>query len=127
MGDAGFGTYAKLYKPFFVGRQAYINREAQRDGAVVRFRLKEKGQPMPQQLDPVVDSRGKVMGRVTSCAIDTEGYLLGQAYIRRSYAKKGTALAVLVTPRRKPKSQDELKIGDRVSLPVDIEVLSRFP
>ena len=127
MAAAGFGTYAKLYKPFFIGRQAYIARESQRDASIIRFRVKEKGQPMPQQLDPVVDNRGKVIGKVTSCAIDIEGYLLGQAYVRKSYAKRGTSLDVLVTPRRKPKPQDQLNIGDRISMPVAIKVLPRFP
>jgi hypothetical protein len=27
MAEAGFGTYPKWYKPFFVGREAYIERE----------------------------------------------------------------------------------------------------
>jgi glycine hydroxymethyltransferase len=127
MGEAGFGTYPKLYKPFFAGREAYIERDAKREGQVVRFGVPEKGQPMPQQLDPVVDDRGRVVGRVTSCAIDTEGYLIGQAFVREDYRKSGTKLQVLVTPRRAPKAHDDLKIGDRVSLPVDIEVLTRFP
>lgn len=127
MADAGFGTYVKLYKPFFVGREAYITRESQRDAVIVRFRVKDKGQPMPQQLDPVVDTRGKVIGQVTSCAIDTEGFLLGQAYVKNTYTKSGTSLAILVTPHRKPKLQDQLVIGDRIPLPVAIEVLTRFP
>jgi glycine hydroxymethyltransferase len=127
MGDAGFGTYVKLYKPFFIGRQAYISHESHRDASIVRFRVKEKGQPMPQHLDPVVDNRGKVIGKVTSCAIDTHGYLLGQAYVKKSHTKSGTTLDVLVTPRRKPKPHSQLNIGDRISLPVTIEVMSRFP
>jgi glycine hydroxymethyltransferase len=128
MGDAGFGTYAKTYKPFFVGRQAFLEHELERDAEVVRFRVPEKGQPRPQQLDPVVEpKRGKVIGKVTSCAIDTEGYLLGQAYVDEKYTSRGTELAVLVTPRREPKSRDELDMGDRTQLPVTIEVLRRFP
>jgi len=127
MAEAGFGTYPKLYKPFFVGRGAYIERLKQKKGQVVRFRVPEKGQPMPQQLDPVVDDRGRVVGWVTSCSIDTEGYLLGQAYVRDAYRKAGTSLAVLVTPRRAPKPREKLKLGDRVPLPTPIEVLTRFP
>jgi glycine hydroxymethyltransferase len=127
MADAGFQTYIKLYKPFFIGREAFIERESLRDAAIIRFRVKEKGQPMPQQLDPVVDNRGKIVGKVTSCAIDTEGYLLGQAYVKSSHTKIGTSLSVLVTPRRAQKPLVELNIGDRVTLPVAVEVLSRFP
>jgi len=82
---------------------------------------------MPQQLDRVIDERGKVVGYVTSCAIDTEGLLLGQAYVSLDYHKEGTKLAVLVTPRRAPKPNNELKLGERAQLPVPIVVLSRFP
>ncbi len=59
---------------------------------------------MPQPLDPVVDERGRVVGRVTSCSVDTQGYLLGQAYLREAYLKQGTQLDVLVTPRREAKT-----------------------
>jgi glycine hydroxymethyltransferase len=127
MAEAGFGTYPKWYKPFFVGREAYIERELKRDAIVVRFRVPEKGQPMPQLLDPVVDSRGRVVGRVTSCSLDTEGFLLGQAFVRESVKKVGTSLSVLATPHRAPKPQSELKLGDRVGLPIAIEIVSRFP
>lgn len=127
MAEAGFGTYPKLYKPFFVGRGAYIERLKRKKGQVVRFRVPEKGQPMPQQLDPVVDNRGRVVGWVTSCSIDTEGYLLGQAYVREAYCKAGTSLAVLVTPRQAPKPREKLKLGDRVPMPTPIEVMRRFP
>lgn len=127
MADAGFHTYIKTYKPFFVGREAYIAREAQRKAGVLRFQVPEKGQPMPQQLDRIVDARGKVVGYVTSCAMDTEGLLLGQAYVSLDYHKEGTQLAVLVTPRRAPKPNQELKLGERTQLPVPIVVLSRFP
>ncbi len=127
MADAGFHTYIKTYKPFFVGREAYITREAKRKACVLRFQVPEKGQPMPQQLDRLVDERGKVVGYVTSCAIDTEGMLLGQAYVNLEYHKEGTQLAILVTPRRTPKPNSDLKLGERTQLPVPVIVLSRFP
>jgi len=127
MAEAGFGTYPKAYKPFFIGREAYIERDAKRSSIVVRFKVPEKGKPMPQQLDPVVDGRGRVIGRVTSCAIDTDGFLLGQALVRSEHRRSGTKLNVLVKPRREPKAHDKLEEGDRVPLPIQIEVLRRFP
>ncbi|NBD35271.1 MAG: hypothetical protein GVY30_04650, partial [Chloroflexi bacterium] len=120
-------NYVKIYKPFFVGREAFIAREAKRKAEVVRFGVSEKGLPMPQPKDPVVDERGKVIGRVTSCALDTEGTLVGQAYVKEKYQTQGTPLWVLVTPRREPKSRAELEMGDRTQLPVQVEVLRRFP
>ncbi len=44
--------------------------------------------------DPVVNQEGKEVGVVTSCAIDIEGFLTGQAYIDRSLAKEGTPVAI---------------------------------
>jgi len=126
MAEAGFGGYIKLYKSFFVGREAFIARDAQREGQVIRFGVPEKG-PMPQNGDPVIDDKGKVVGFVTSCAIDTAGQQLGQAYVRNAYRGEGTQLAVLVSPRREPKPRTQLTLGDRIQLPVDIVVLSRFP
>ena len=127
MADAGFGGYIKLYKPFFVGREAFIRREAGRKAAIVRFRVPEKGQPRPEQLDRLIDERGKVVGYVTSCAVDREGFLLGQAYVDERCQKEGTQLMALVTPRREPKPNRELAIGDRTQLPVPVVVLKRFP
>jgi glycine hydroxymethyltransferase len=127
MADAGFGTYIKTYKPFFVGREAFIAREARRKAEVIRFQVPEKGQPKPERLDRLVDSKGKVVGYVTSCSVDTEGYLLGQAYVNENDQAVGAALSVLVTPRRAPKPQDQLKMGERTQLPVPVIVLSRFP
>ncbi len=126
MAEAGFGTYIKVYKPFFIGREAFINREAQREGRVIRFGVPEKG-PMPQNGDPVVDDKGKVVGFVTSCAIDTTGQQVGQAYVRDAYTAPGVKLAILVSPRREAKPRAQLTFGDRTQLPVAIVVLSRFP
>ena len=126
MAEAGFGLYVKIGKPFFVGREAFIARDARREGEVIRFGVPEKG-PMPQQGDPVVDDKGKVAGFVTSCAIDTEGQQVGQAYVRTAYTAEGTPLAVLVSPRREPKPRAKLTLGDRTQLPVGIVVLRRFP
>ena len=126
MAEAGFGLYAKIRKPFFVGREAFIARDARREGQVIRFGVPEKG-PMPQQGDAVVDDKGKVVGFVTSCAVDTEGQQVGQAFVRDAYTAVDTHLAVLVAPRREPKPRAQLTLGDRTQLPVNIVVLSRFP
>ncbi len=125
--DAGLEGYVKLYKPFFVGREPFRRHAAQRKMAVVRFRLLEKGVPMPNQGDRVVDRRGRVIGQVTSCAMDTDGYLLGMACVDRRFAEPGEEILVLAVSRApSEKPLDELELGDRVALATPGKVLDRF-
>src|SRR3990170_1945090 len=127
VGDAGFASYVKAYRPWFVGRKAFLAQEAKREGEVVRFRFNEKGVRMAHYGDPVVDRRGTVIGRVTSCAVDREGYLLGQAYVQRRFTAQGAPIAVFQSASKQAdKAPAELGIGDRVSIPTPATVLSRF-
>jgi glycine hydroxymethyltransferase len=127
--DAGFGAFAKLYKPFFIGRSAWIAHQAEMKGQVIRFRVNAKNVRMPKQLDLVADKRGKVVGKVLSCAIDTEGAFTGQAFVENKYAEEGTPLWVAGVPEResedKPRSQ--MTFGDRVTGLEAVTVLSRMP
>jgi glycine hydroxymethyltransferase len=126
--EAGFGSYVKVYKPWFIGRAAYIQREKGRSGVVVRFRFTEKGVRMAHLGDPVVDRKGRVIGVVTSCAIDSEGFLTGQAFVDLNFAEEGTPIAVYQgSPQSIGKPPAELSIGDRVVLPTQALVISRFP
>jgi glycine hydroxymethyltransferase len=126
--DAGLEGYVKLYKPFFVGRAPFRAHAAQRKMEVVRFRLTERNVPMPNQGDRVVDRRGRVIGQVTSAAQDTEGYLLGMAYVDRRFAEPGEEIHVLATARKPTeKPLEELEVGDRVPLATEGTVLERFP
>ena len=126
--EAGFGSYVKIYKPWFIGRSAYIAREAKRSGVVVRFRFTEKGARMAHNGDPVLDRKGKVIGVVTSCAVDMEGFLTGQAYVDLKFADEGTQIAIYQgAPKTAGKAPAELKANDRVTLPVAAVIVSRFP
>jgi glycine hydroxymethyltransferase len=127
--DAGFGSYVKLWKPFFVGRSAFIAHEAQRQSQVIRFRMDEKGVRRPDNGDPVLDGRGKIIGRVTSCALDSEGYLLGQALIPVSLKKPGTAVWIyqLGGGTRPLQLPDNLQPGNKLPIPDKATVLTRFP
>jgi len=128
--EAGFGSYVKVYKPWFIGRAAYLQREAQRESIVVRFRFGEKAVRMAHNSDPVLDGKGRVIGFVTSCAIDKEGYLTGQASIENKYAAEGTPIFIYqgaASSKNSAKALAELSEGDRVTLPAAAIVLSRFP
>jgi glycine hydroxymethyltransferase len=126
--EAGFGSYVKVYKPWFIGRNAYLKRETTRTAEVIRFRFTEKGVRMAHHGDPVLDSKGKVIGVVTSCAVDKEGFLTGQAYLDLKFAAEGTPIAIFQNAAKQAnKAPAELVEGDRVNLPTQAIVLSRFP
>ena len=126
--EGGFGSYVKTYKPWFIGREAYIAREKERTGVVTRFRFTEKGVRMAHNSDPVLDKHGKVIGWVTSCAVDAEGYLTGQAYIELKNAEEGTLVYIYQSaPDKSGQTPASMQIGDKTVLPTPAVILSRFP
>jgi len=128
VGDSGFGNYIKVYKPWFIGRDAYLAQEASRKSEIARFRFNDKGVRMAHYGDPVVNRRGQVVGKVTSCAVDRDGYLLGQAYLQKSHIEEGTPIAIFQSAAKKDqKAPAKLELGERVSIPTPATVLSRFP
>jgi len=128
VGKAGFGKFVKTYKPWFIGRKVFLQQEEQRQGVVVRFTFDEKRTRMAHLGDPVVDDRGKVIGTVTSCAINTEGSLTGQAYLSEKYTAEGTSIYIYQgAPQNAGKAPADLTMGDRVTLPSRATVISRFP
>ena len=128
VGEAGFGGFIKQYKPWFIGRQAYLDKQAKHEGTVVRFSFEEKRTRMAHQGDPIMDERGKVIGVVTSCAINSEGTLIGQAYLLSKYRDEETRIFIYQgSPEKAGKPPAELKKGDRVTLPAPATIISRFP
>lgn len=87
--DAGFRTFVDGTKPWFVGRSAYLAHEEKRTREVVRFRF-PPGVRMAHQGDPVTDKDGKLIGGVTSCSLDSEGTLTGQAYVDKKFGREGS-------------------------------------
>jgi len=114
--DAGFGSYVKLSKPFFVGKAAFAQRERERDGEIVRFRMDNKRARPAHQGDPVLNAHGENIGVVTSCSIDSERFQLGQAYILHSANGEGSPVQVLAGAS-----------AGRHANPEAATILSRFP
>jgi glycine hydroxymethyltransferase len=112
--EGGFGSYVKLYKPWFIGRDAYAAHEQERKGVVVRFRFDEPRVRMAHNGDPVVNAQGERVGWVTSCAVDSERFLTGQAYLTNGYIKEGTPIGI-----------HQGGVMDRPATPA--KVVSRFP
>ena len=126
--EAGFLAMVKMNTSWFIGRSAFRERERMRTGIVARFRFNEKGVRMAHHGDPVVDSKGRVIGKVTSCAIDSEGYLTGQAFVEIKSAVEGTPILIYQGASDKPqKTPSELTPGDKVALPGAATIISRFP
>jgi glycine hydroxymethyltransferase len=126
--DAGFDPYVKLYKPFFVGKAAYLARERARSARLARFQVVEPDARVPQQGDPVVSREGRVVGAVTSGTTDTEGRLCGLCHLEKRYSRPGTRLAIFrvddETWASKPLSS--LRMGDLVQLHEDMTIVKRF-
>jgi glycine hydroxymethyltransferase len=126
--EAGFGSYVKLYKPWFIGRSAFAQAEKTRKGVVARFRFAEKGVRMAHHGDPVLDKRGRVVGFVTSCAVDSDGFLTGQAFVDIKSAEEGTQVLIYQGASKDAgKPPLDLKMGDRTTQPTPASILSRFP
>ena len=125
--EAGFGAYVMYHKPFFVGRDPYKARDDQSERAIVRFQVGERGARALRGGEPVVNRRGRVIGHVTSCALVGERQV-GMALVEARYATPGTALFLYPETRKAvSKSPAAFETGDTVALPVQAEVLPRFP
>ncbi|MDD2921917.1 MAG: serine hydroxymethyltransferase [Anaerolineales bacterium] len=92
--EGGFGSYVKTYKPYFIGREAYVAREKERKGAVIRFTFDEQRTRMAHNGDPVKNANGEQIGFVTSCAIDGQRFITGQAFVEFAYMKEGTPILI---------------------------------
>jgi glycine hydroxymethyltransferase len=92
-GDSGFRSFVKTAKPWFIGRSAFLAKEEQRSREVVRFRFPPAVR-MAHLGDPVADKNGKIIGYVTSCSLDMEGTLTGQALVDKKLGKEGSAIFV---------------------------------
>ncbi|MGB3905752.1 MAG: glycine cleavage system aminomethyltransferase GcvT [Anaerolineae bacterium] len=128
---AGFAPYVKLHKPYFIGRQAHLDREVRRTMEIIRFRMRAKGIRAIRHGDAVVVRRGEYAGAVTSCALDVDGYQLGMAYVSRRYTQEGTELRIFPLPSGEKalpeKDKRQLVVGDKVLVGEEAVVLSRFP
>jgi len=92
--EGGFGSYVKTYKPWFIGREAFIAREKERKGVVIRYTFDEQRTRMAHNGDPVVNANGERIGFVTSCAIDGQRFITGQAYVELKFAKQDTPIGI---------------------------------
>jgi glycine hydroxymethyltransferase len=126
--DTGFAPYVKLYKPFFVGKGAYMAHEAARQARLIRFQIDEEHAPLLNQGDVIVNRKGRVVGWVTSCSINTEGRLVGLGFVQEPNHERGARLGAYRAGSKTWETDPlvTLGFGDRIQLPEDITVIARF-
>jgi glycine cleavage system T protein len=133
--EAGFASYVKYHKPFFVGRAPYKAYNDASARCIARFQVSDKGARALRGGEPVVSRRGKVIGNVTSCALVGERQI-GMALVEARYTEPGTPLFVYPETRRTgraagrkavSRTSPSLELGDTVTLPVEAHVITRFP
>jgi glycine hydroxymethyltransferase len=123
----GFDNFVKL-ETEFVGKAAYQKNMAACTTRMARYRMNEKGVRVSKPGDPLLDKRGRVVGHVTSCAADSDGFLCGLAMVETALAAEGTALNILALPERVPAPLTAFApMGSRTTLPDAATVISRFP
>jgi len=127
--EAGFASYVKLHKPFFVGRSACVAAYRARKREVIRFQVTGSGRRPVHEGAAVVDRAGGFLGRVTSC-VGLGETQIGLALLERvGAAEPGTAITLLEPQRgdEAAKRAADLAPGDRVAIPVPAVTLPRFP
>ncbi|MBW2263874.1 MAG: hypothetical protein JRG91_18090, partial [Deltaproteobacteria bacterium] len=129
--EAGYGSFVKLHKPFFVGRRAMVEAATKRDREIVRFVVSGRGPRLIRPGHVVVDGRkGRYAGVVTSCTL-AGSREVGLALVRRNLSMEDTPLQVFPY-KRKDKMPDKVDLHDMGGqdwIPISraARVLSRFP
>jgi glycine hydroxymethyltransferase len=127
---AGYPSFVKFHKPFFIGRDALLEREKGRTNRIWRAKVTDPTARPVRAGDTVVDTKGRYVGKVTSAAYaGAEQILL--LWGDKNAVAKGTKVGIFPLPRDHKKlppepAKDDLKSGDSVLLPVSAEILARF-
>jgi len=122
--EAGFGSYVKLHKPFFVGRTRCVDQYTHRRRAIIRFSVEPGARPVRAGA-AVIDASGSYLGRVTSCVIVGKGQI-GLAIVEKKELDPGTPIALIAARGYEAKAVGDLAQGDRVSAHVRATVVPRF-
>ena len=94
----------------------------------MRFKFNEKAVRMAHTNDPVLDSKGRVIGRVTSCSVDKDGWIIGMAMIESAYKQEGTSIFIYQNSEKlELKDPSSLQPGDRTVIPSQATIISRYP
>ncbi|MFQ5910234.1 MAG: hypothetical protein ACE5IJ_05870, partial [Thermoplasmata archaeon] len=125
--EAGYGSFVKLHKPFFVGRQRAVEKAKKRKREVVRFRMERKGIRVVRPGAFVVSKKYNILGRVTSSVV-VDGIQTGMALIPRTYAVLDSRIGMVFPPRgMEAMKKDIRKLIDAGSAKVEwAKIIPRF-
>ncbi len=116
--DAGMGWAVKTDKDWFIGKDAFIAHNEARTMEVVRFGFESKGIRAPHYGDPVIDKRGKVIGKVTSAAPGSDGLLVGLAYVNIKAAKPEAVIGIFSkVDENNESAKTDVAVGERLMVP----------
>jgi glycine hydroxymethyltransferase len=129
--EAGYGSFVKLHKPFFVGRRAMVEAATRREREIVRFVVEGRGPRLIRPGHIVVDGRkGRYGGIVTSCTLAGEREV-GMAIVRRDLNREDTPLQIFPYAKkdRMPEKVDLHGMDEKDWVPISraARVLGRFP
>lgn len=121
--EAGYGSFVRFHKPFFIGRKELLLRHLETNRAVARFRMKEKGIRAVRPGYVVYNMDGENIGTVTSSVL-VEGLQYGLALIDKKYNVEGESLIVSLRPIEN--ATDDVAGGVKSKDYGEAEVLPRF-
>ena len=127
---AGYSSFVKWHKAFFVGREPLMANEKTRDHRIMRAVVTDTNARPVREGDTVVDGKGRFVGRVTSAAYAGADQIL-LIYGKRFMVRVGDRIGIFPLPRNKKALQPEpakdvLQLGDSVLLPIAAQVIPRF-
>jgi glycine cleavage system T protein len=120
--EAGYGSFVRFHKPFFIGRKPLFERHLKPKRAVVRFNMLSKGIRAIRPGYPIYNLKGEEIGEVTSSVL-VEGIQVGMALIDCRYAKEEEHINVSLLSADKIKSKEEREKGKDYE---EAEILPRF-
>jgi glycine cleavage system T protein len=109
--EAGYGSFVRFHKPFFIGRKPLFKRHLDCKRAVVRFQMLSKGIRAIRPGHPVYNLDGEDIGLVTSCTL-VEGVQVGMALIDSKYAKEEEHINVSLLSQDRIKDKEKQKGKD---------------
>ncbi len=127
--EAGYGTFAKLHKPFFIGREEMVRDVLNRNREVVRFKIDRKGSRIVRRGDIVADKFGAVLGQVTSNVV-VGTTQVGMVLVGFRSTVPGDLVNFGLARNMSPEDLEDMKKNKQLPTTIRVEqgeVLTRFP